>query len=219
MLMSITDTAHCTATAKATGERCRQPAVKGSTKCRMHGGTSPTGIGSPRFRTGRYSKEMPARLAARYGEALADSKLLELRDEIALVQSRQAELLTHLDVNLALRHWQNARIAYGEVMAASARQDAEALQAALAVLGRALDAGSNDYAVWNEILETSEHRRRLVESEHKRLVAMQQMISTEQAMVLLARVVDTVRRHVADRDTLAAISADFRTILVREPGG
>lgn len=208
----------CNATNR-NGQPCRSQAVKGGTKCRMHGGTSLRGVASKTFRTGRYSKDIPTRLASRYRQALADPQLLELRDELALMQSRQAELLTHLDINLARQHWQNARMAHAAIQAAIRSQDADALQAGLAALGRALEAGYNDYAVWSEIIETSEHIRRLAESEHKRLVAMQQMISTEQAMVLLARVVDTIRRHVADTDTLAAISADFRTILVAESSG
>jgi hypothetical protein len=86
------------------------------------------------------------------------------------------------------------------------------LQIALLALGDALNAGAGDYAVWQEILDTTEARRKLVESEHKRLVAMQQMITAEQAMVLLARITDTVRKHVSDPSILAAISAEFRTI-------
>lgn len=31
----------CTATAKTTGNRCRQPAIRGGTVCRFHGGAAP----------------------------------------------------------------------------------------------------------------------------------------------------------------------------------
>ena len=34
------DTDRCTATAKSTGERCKQPAVPGSNVCRFHGGNA-----------------------------------------------------------------------------------------------------------------------------------------------------------------------------------
>lgn len=32
---------HCTATAKTTGERCKNPAIPGGTVCRIHGGAAP----------------------------------------------------------------------------------------------------------------------------------------------------------------------------------
>ena len=54
----------------------------------------------------------------------------------------------------------------------------------------------------------------VADSERKRLESMRQMLTTEQAMTLLAAVTDTIRRHVVDRPTLAAISADFGRIMV-----
>ena len=53
-------------------------------RCRLHGGKSPAGLASPHYKDGRYSKALPARLAARYATAEADPRLLELRDEVAL---------------------------------------------------------------------------------------------------------------------------------------
>jgi hypothetical protein len=193
-----------------TGEQCKGRAVTGSSKCRMHGGASLVGIAHPNFKTGRYSKHLPTRLAARYGEALADPQLLELRDEIALVGTRQSELLSHLDSGMALQRWKDAQAAYSEAREAITRRDSAGLQIALLALGEALDAGAGDYAVWQEITEMTEARRKLVESEHKRLVAMQQMITSEQAMTLLAVITDTIKRHVHDPAALAAISAEFR---------
>lgn len=203
--------AQCTARNRR-GEQCQHTAINGTSKCRFHGGASLVGIASPTFKTGRHSKDLPTRLAARYTEALADPQLLELRDEIALVGTRQGELLTHLDSGLALERWKEAQAAYDSLMAAVRAKDSASLQAALHALGIALDAGMGDYAVWKELVELIEQRRKLVESEHKRLVAMQQMITAEQAMTLLAVVTDTVRKHVSDPAALAGISADLKKL-------
>ena len=54
-----------------------------------------------------------------------------------------------------------------------------------------------------------DERRKLVESERKRLVEMQQMLSTEQAMTLLAAVIDGIKKNVPDRRPVAAIAADI----------
>lgn len=207
----------CTAKNKSNGQQCQARAINGTTKCRMHGGASLAGVASPTFKSGRYSKDIPIRLAARYAEALSDPQLMELRAEIALIGTRQSELLTHLDAGLSLRYLQDAQAAHSDLLAAIRNKDSVAMQIAIAALGEALSAGMGDYTVWQEIVEMTEARRKLVESEHRRLVAMQQMITAEQAMALLARVVDAVRKHVSDPAALAAISAEFREITYTEP--
>lgn len=205
--------AQCTAKTRG-GDQCKQPAINGTTKCRYHGGASLVGIAHPNFKTGRYSKHLPTRLAARYGEALADPQLLELREEVALTQTRQTELLDQLDSGLSLARWRSAQAAYGDLLAAMQEKDGAGLQRAMIALEDALGVHvTNDAAVWEQVIELSEHRRRLVESEHKRLVSMQQLISAEQGMALIARLTESVRKHVSDPSILAAIAAELRRII------
>ena len=47
------------------GGVCKQPALPNG-RCHYHGGKSLAGLASPTYQTGRYSKALPARLAARY---------------------------------------------------------------------------------------------------------------------------------------------------------
>lgn len=172
------------------------------------------GVASPNFKHGRHSKHLPSRLAARYSEALADPQLLELRDEIALVGTRQTELLEQLDSGLTLERWRIAQMAYGELITAIQKRDGAGLQLAMIALEDALGVHvTNDAVVWEEVIVLSEHRRRLVESEHKRMVNMQQMITSEQAMALLGRVTESIRKHVSDPSILAAVASDLRAIV------
>ena len=53
--------------------------------------------------------------------------------------------------------------------------------------------GAADYAVWGDIMDTIERRRKLSETEHKRLVAMQQMITGEQAGLMIGAVSGMVK--------------------------
>lgn len=195
------------------GETCGQPAINGTTKCHYHGGASLVGVASPTFKTGRYSKHLPTRLAARYAEALADPELMALRDEIALVGTRQTELLDRLDSGLTLERWRAAQMAHGDMLAAIRNQDSRAMQAAIAALGEALAGGVGDYAVWEEVVTLAEQRRKLVESEQKRLAVAQQMITSEQGMVLVARLIGSVRKHVTDPIVLAAIATELTAIV------
>lgn len=66
---------------------------------------------------------------------------------------------------------------------------------------------------WPAVQESIEQRRKLVETERKRLVDLQQMMTAEQAMTLLAAVEAVVRKHVDDRDTLANIAADIARLV------
>lgn len=207
----------CNAKAR-NGQQCKQPAINGTSKCRYHGGASLTGIAHPNFKTGRYSKHLPTRLAARYAEALSDPQLLELRDEIALMGTRLGELVERVDSGESAQRWKALQDAYESLQAATRSGNTTAFQVAMAALGRAIDAGGQDYQTWREIAELTEQRRKLVESEHKRLVAMQQMITTERAMTLLAVITDTIRKHVSDPTALAGISADIRQLTVIDAG-
>jgi hypothetical protein len=202
----------CTAKSKRTGEQCNGRAVVGGTKCRMHGGTSLAGIASPLFKHGRYSKHLPERLAGRYSEALADVKLLELGDEVALIGTRLGELVERIDTGESAQRWKALQTAYTNLKAATRSGDKLEFVAAMAALEVAIEAGGQDYQTWREIVELTEQRRKLSESERKYQIAAQQMITAERAMVLLAAVVDVIRRHVDDREVLSLISSELRAL-------
>ena len=145
-------------------------------RCRMHGGATPRGPACGSFKTGRHSKSLPFRLAARYEEAMADETLLEQRSEIALLDVRIDEVVRAVDARRAS-------------------------------------------VVWDDLCRLLDQRRKLVESERRRMVEMHQMLTTEEAMTLLAAVVDSLRRHIVDRKVLAAVSADLTRLVAHTPRG
>lgn len=71
-----------------------------------------------------------------------------------------------------------------------------------------------DAKTWKEIRAVVHDRRALVETERRRLIDMQQMITGEQAMLLVARLYDSVNRHVRDPLERAAIAADLGSLAV-----
>lgn len=200
---------------KKNGTPCQMAAMPNG-RCRLHGGLTPNGMQSPSFKTGRYSKVLPARLASKYQEALADTALLELREEISLVDTRLADLIGRVESGESGEVWRQLRSAYSEFTKNRSRGDAPGMAEHLGTIESLIIRGLADYAAWQDISQTLEQRRKLVESERKRLVEMQQMITTEQAMIMLAAITDTVRRHVTDRDALAAISADITKLITVE---
>lgn len=206
----------CTAKSKQSGQQCKRSAVPGRTVCHIHGGKSLAGPASPSLKTGRYSKYLPERLKDRYDQARADEELLFLREEIALLDSRLADLLQRVDTGESGALWANLTKVWADLQRAE-EGSTEYLQAWIKV-DELMKAGTTDYLAWQELQAVIEQRRKLVESERKRVVELQQVITAERAMVLLSVVVDVVRRHVTDRNALAAISADIGKLVAREPG-
>ncbi len=209
----------CTATSKRTGARCGPQAVTGRATCRHHGGRSPRGLAHPRTKSGRYSKDLPTRLAERYREAAADPDLLALRDEIRLIDARLADVLSTVDTGESGRAWRELKRAHAALVVAQRRGDGGREAAHLGAIGAIVNAGDADRAAWADDLSLVEARRRLSESEQKRLVAMSQTITAEQAMALVGALVDAVRRHVTDRAVLTALSNDLERVLAAKQAG
>ncbi len=178
-------------------------------RCRLHGGKTPNGAALPQFKNGKHSKYMPTRLLERYRDGVADPELLSLRSDIALTDARLSDVLERVDTGESGDAWKQAKEAY-KVMTSGKPGD-EGIGKLL--LWQIIDKGLADYAAWHEVGDLLEQRRRIVESEQKRLVAAQQMISTEQAMSFVTAIVDSVRRNVQDRDALTAISMDISKLI------
>ncbi len=185
----------------------------GRTVCYMHGGKTPAGMASPHTKHGRYSKYLPARLLERYQEARTDEELLALREEIALLDARLTDLLKRVDTGESGAIWRELKSTYQEFATSRDHGDVPRMTECLGAMERLINRGISDYAAWHEVGLVLEQRRRLVESERKRLVELQQVITTEHAMTLLAVVVDVIRRHVQDTGVLANISADISRLV------
>lgn len=208
----------CQATNKQTGEQCKRRAVRDKRVCTVHGGLTPTGFASPHFKTGRYSRSLPARLSQRYEESEADPRLLELRSEVSLIDARLGDLLSRVDSGESGALWQALASARSELISAkrtgSQIEQAKWINAILDLIAR----GHADYAAWSEIGQVLEQRRRLVESERKRLVEMQQTITAEKAMLLIGAILGIIRDNVHDRSQLNAISTAINSLATLEAG-
>lgn len=161
-----------------TGSPCKNAPVTGSKRCRMHGGKTPRGVALPQTKHGRYSKDMPTRLLARYEEAVTDPELLNLSAEIALTDAMTRDVMESL-----------------ESVKASEKDEI------------------NKH--FHRLTNLTEHRRKLVETEQKRRVAMQNMITAEQGGLMIATLLDSVRRNVSDPRAIEAIAADVARDLGR----
>jgi len=161
----------CRAISKRSGERCRKHSSKGLNVCSMHGGKSLRGVDSPRFKTGRHSRYLPANMVEKYEQALADEELMRLNDEIALVDALLQNQLEYLN------------------------QEGE------------------EPVAWAQVMGLVEQRRKLVDTERKRLLDEDQVITIERLMILVAAVADIVQRNVASREERAAVANELRLLV------
>lgn len=207
----------CTGTSKRTGEPCGEQPMTGRDVCYHHGGTTPRGLASPHTMSGRYSKHLPTRMASRYQEAQEDPELLVLRDEIALLDSRLSDVLSRVDTGESGALWAEVGRTWETFLASRTSGDVPKMREALEAHAAAIKQGRADYAAWAEIGQLLDRRARFVESERRRYVEMQQMVSVEQAMLFLGAVTDAIRRHVSDRDTLAALGRELERLADIQP--
>jgi hypothetical protein len=182
-------------------------------RCRMHGGTS---TGRPMTAGGRFSKFLPARLAARYEEARKDAQLLSLSDDLAVLEARLCELLGTLDTEESAAGWARALGLYETALKEGRGPKATA---ALRELGAVLKAGLGAAAKWAEVDEIMEQRRRLSEAEVKRLAAMGQFITATEGNLLIAALVRAVHENVDDADARRRIARDVARLLGRPAPG
>lgn len=196
------------------GAPCKTPAMANG-KCRMHGGSSPVGIAHPRTTHGRHSAHLPTRLAERYITSQADPDLLNLQSEINLVDTRITELLERIDIDGAGALWERVAWLYGDMQQA-VDESLDDLPALVDKLGEIVRRAKADQQAWDAIHPVVEQRRRLVESEQKRRVAMQDMVTSEQAMLLVSALLSAVNRHVNDPLVRGAIASEFGALTTRD---
>jgi hypothetical protein len=172
----------------------------------MHGGRSPRGTAAGRFKHGRYSKHLPARLAADYEAAEADPDLLSLRAETALFHARISQLLSQLDTGESGRLWERLHDAWSELEVAQASADAAKFAAALAGLRDAIFAGNTERMIWQELREMIHSQQSVARSEQVRLKEMQQTMTAEQAMALFAALEQAVMEVIPDREVRSRLA-------------
>src|SRR2546429_446360 len=134
----------CGAKSKRAGRPCQAPAMPNG-RCHKHGGATPSGLASPQFRDGRYSKYLPTGLLERYATAVQDPDLLALRSDISLVDARLSQLVERLKSHESSAIWKALAEALAKLDAASEWTEQEAAKASLKALVRR---GAQAYPQW-----------------------------------------------------------------------
>jgi hypothetical protein len=189
----------------------------------MHGGNSLAGVANGNYRHGRYSGLLPTKLATKYSEAIANPRLLSLHDDVGVCEARLAELFARLDAHESGTYWETLRETLEAFDAARASNQGAAMEAHMATLRTLITAGGDEFHAWAEIQALWETRCKLTQTETKTLLTMQQMVSTEQLMLMFGVITqaihDAVTAHASpdvSRKILDVLGGEFQRISLLE---
>jgi hypothetical protein len=206
----------CGAKKRGRNEICHsRPMANG--RCRLHGGLTPSGTASAAYRgknRSKYLTALPARLQPAYELARKAEDLLELNNEIALVDTRINDVLSRVDSGEAGTIWERLSEVCGRFDSAMTEKDFTGPQLLFVEMATLIKKGGEDWEVWGEIGKLLEQRRKLVESETKRITQQQEVLTSSEAYLLFNALLSIVNEHVTDRETKAKIQQGFTRLTV-----
>jgi len=190
--------------------QCAAPSRIGKNVCRCHGGGNKGSVMGRPVETGRYSKFLPKELSTRFDRAMEDPTLIELRAEMALIVARIEQLL---------REWGTKPPSPDEILdglqslgEALKAEDIETAQDEYLRLIEIVNSGRGEWAAWKEITKLIEQRRRLATSEVRRLEALNQMLTVQQALAFLAVVTDIIIKAEIPEESKKKIANELRKL-------
>lgn len=190
------------------GQRCKNAVRAGWPVCHYHGAGRPTKPGGRP--PSKYTKHLPTSLVQKYEEFLTDPDIVSCRGELALMDSRIAELLTRLEDSLGDASWVKVRHALSvlkkSLIKSNSIIDAEGL------LEEALESNSTESEIWKSIVGLVDSRRKLSETEMRRIEKAQHYLDIQQANALVSFLMDTVKDNVTDPVAIRAISDKFKKL-------
>jgi hypothetical protein len=194
------------------GTPCKNAAMDNG-RCRMHGGATPRGFALPQTKTGRWSRDLPTRLADRFAESEHDPDLLSVRADIRLLDTLMKDDFDNLDTGESKEAWVKMRESVDKISdGITGKKDVD-VQKGLRDLRDIIDGRVLHYASVEEIRSKLEQRRKLVETEQKITLASEQAISVEKAMMLVGAIAGILKTRIHDTSILTTIQQDISLLL------
>lgn len=204
------------------GWPCESPYIRDNGRCKMHGGNQPTGANHHNFKHGRASRAysaLPARFKEAYMASMQDDDLLSLRADISLTDARMNELIERLDTGETGERWRSVVTLSSALLTELSHEelDRDALMESATSLSEMSESAISDERAWRELKSTSQHRRKLVDTERQRLKDLHAYLTAEEALAIMGRITDSIIRHVEDKAVLTAILHEIQVATGNDP--
>lgn len=209
----------CTSKSKQSGERCRNYPHPGMEVCWIHGGKSLKGIASPTFKHGKhsvYANVLSQALSPHFDAVQETNTLMELGEDLTLHRALILQVLESGERGEAGELWVKLKEAWRDYQKAKKARLGEghtSPEEALAMVGFLISEGYSEYMSRIELRQMLQERARLVEAEGKRVERAQASVRSDEVRMVIARVVESVRRNVPDTDARSAIQADLMALV------
>lgn len=189
-------------------------------RCRMHGGSTPSGPLSPNYKHGFYSKYLPARFAELFS-ALEGRDLLDLTEDIKLLHARLMDVAKRVDGGESGERWKQALSLYNQLLEAKNAGEELEMLSLVNSLGEHLRAGVADWEAWEKIEDLIVKKTKVVESQRKRAVEAHEMLAAQEARAMMHAITEGLKRaveeHVKDvelkRQIFTAASNEFARLV------
>lgn len=175
---------------------CRNDPMENG-RCRLHGGKSPKGLDHPRTTHGSYSKYLPKSIIDKYEAAQSDAELLTLKNEVQLISARLYQLAEKVDEAGGKKKYETLLHQYDRWQKAEANNLKNKHMAKLN-FENTLDDIKKDLGIWDEITMLVDTKRKLIDSEQRKLASMEQFVPAERVAMLMGALMKIVVDELED---------------------
>lgn len=195
-------------------------------RCRNHGGLSLAGPASPSWKSGadsKYAAIFTGGAWEHYEEARKDPRYLELRDNMAILDTLKMEELLAARTGRGGAFVEELGASWERVRSVDPKKDPAGARAALRDHGRLIEEGVSAESARKRALDVMERQRRTSETERKRIVDQERTITQVQAMSFAAAYNALMRETLAgepnERELLARFNAGAARLVGEYAGG
>jgi hypothetical protein len=181
-------------------------------RCRMHGGASLSGVASPRWKHGRYSKCVPKNLRGDYLRAVNDPELLSLKDGLALLDARMRALLRRM-AESEPPPWGRAIDALTNYKTAKPEDKPAAFARLERVMREGWDAKEREGALWTELRELVQEQTETARAEWTRLKDLNCMLPVDDVLAVVGSFLGRIRERIPDRGTRQIIQQEWNAVV------
>ena len=212
---------------KKPGVFCKKFPVPGRNRCYLHNGNAASGAAVGTFKHGRYSKVLPQRILQKYEAARKDPELLSHQAELRLIDAHLGELLEQIKDCNGPDVVTRAREAFKKFQTAKGKDDAKRTEETFKELEEVLAKKEGNHVGWPEVREVVDLRRKILETETRRLKDSEATLTMEQGLTMIGFLNSAIRKAVNAHTTvdiarriLVEISRDFgRLVGVADDAG